>query len=198
MCAYCGRKRKSNELVMDDEFARGLWCCPQHRDLRHPQEFARGIKEDMQVPKTQPPMVTFVQINTGFPLKISPSPVILNAVVDDLITETTGQVITTESGNDIAVDSSFSGLAYAVLPPWIAPVFAGEPDIVYVQSYDWTWASGGVGLDIASPNTLSTNIFSNAAFIDPSGGGLVGVLQLEVIDSLEQLSIATVQVITTS
>lgn len=59
-CAYCGRKRKANELVMDDEFARKLYVCPKHRDLRQPQEFARGVKEDLNVPFTQPPLTNFV------------------------------------------------------------------------------------------------------------------------------------------
>ena len=196
MCAYCGRKRKNTEVLRDDEFARGLWCCPDHRDLRHPQEFARGIKEDMQVPKAQPPVIAFVSLPAGFPLTIQPNPVILNELVDDLITETTNNVITTETGNDIDVESSFNGFVYAVIPPWIAPVFAGEPDIVYVVSYEWSWASGGVGIIIDSPDTLSTNLSSSDSFVDPSG--YVGTLQIEIIDSLGQLSIATVEVETVS
>lgn len=187
MCAYCGRKRKATEVVRDDEFARGLWCCPEHRDLRHPQEFARGIKEDMTVPRVQPPIIKFVSLPADFPLVISPAIIVLTAGVIDIVTETTGDVLLTESGNDITTETAFSSFVYAVLPPWIAPVFSGDPGIVYAVSYQWSWLSGGAGILIDSPNSLLTELQALSS-------GLSGVLQLTVVDSLGQIATATAQV----
>lgn len=187
MCAYCGRKRKGTEVVQDDEFARGLWCCPEHRDLRHPQEFARGIKEDMTVSKVQPPVIKFVSLPADFPLLISPKIVLLLTGVIDIITETTNDVLLTESGNDITTETAFSSFVYAVLPPWIAPVFSGDPGIIYAVSYQWSWASGGAGITIDSPTALLTEL-------QAINSGLSGVLQLTVVDSLGQTSTATAQV----
>lgn len=45
-CSMCGRKRKSGEVVQNWQ---GLWRCPEHNEIRHPQDFVRAIA-DVQVP----------------------------------------------------------------------------------------------------------------------------------------------------
>lgn len=188
-CAYCGRKRKARELVIDDEFARGLLVCREHRDLRHPQEFARGIKEDMTVPKVQPAIVAFTSLPAGFPLSISPSSLILLAAGTNLVTEGTSVPITTEGGQDIVLDGSilYLGTVGAVLPPWILLGPSGDPSIVEVTSILWSFQSGGAGISIASPTSISTQLAADAAAES-------GVLQVEISNSLGQTAIATANV----
>jgi hypothetical protein len=188
MCAYCGRKRKANEVVTDDEFARGLWACPEHRDLRHPQEFARGIKEDMSVPKVQPPIIVFTSLNLTFPVGIiPPGPLVLTPGSLFLITES-GVLLTTESGSFLVTETGvYIGEVGLVLPPWVSPV--SSPFGVYLESVLWSWLSGGSGIIIDSPTSLFTFLTST----DPSASG---VLQVQATNSLGEVGTATIQVST--
>lgn len=190
-CAYCGRKRKANELITDDEFARKMWCCPEHADRRHPQEFVRGIKDDMSVPRVQPPIVSFTSLNLGFPLFISPNPVLLSAMGEQPLTTEAGSFLTTEGGSDLVTEAgSFTGFAAAVLPPWVAPVSFGDPSQgVFVTNVQWSWSSGGAGIQILSPNQVATQLFAAAS---PASG----VLQVTITDSLGGTSTALAQVST--
>jgi hypothetical protein len=185
MCAYCGRKRKANELVVDDEFARGLLVCREHRDLRHPQEFARGIKEDMTVPKTQPPILNFTSLPATFPLVIIPNPIVLLSGVIDISTET-GNVLFTESGIDITTETAFTAFVDVKFPPWMSDTT--DPFGVYVVSVTWSWKSGGVGILIASSG------LSPLVELQALTTGLSGVLQVVVVNSLGQSATATAQV----
>lgn len=40
----------------------GLYRCPEHNDIRQPQDFVRGVKDDISVPWAQVPQRVFVQI----------------------------------------------------------------------------------------------------------------------------------------
>lgn len=91
MCAYCGRKRKASEMKRDGEFAMGLYCCPEHADIRHPQDFVRAIKDDMHVPWAQPPAVVFTSFDANFP--VTPSPPELDSVTMEGSTGVFGTVI---------------------------------------------------------------------------------------------------------
>lgn len=188
-CAYCGRKRKARELVIDDEFARGLLVCREHRDLRHPQEFARGIKEDMTVPKVQPAIVSFVTLPVTFPLSVNPTSLTLQAAGTNLVTEGGAVPITTEGGVDIVIDGSiiYIGTIQAILPPWIILGPAGDPSVVEVVSIQWSFISGGAGMAIASPTSIITQITADAAAES-------GVLQVAITDSLGQVGTATANV----
>lgn len=187
MCAYCGRKRKNTEVLRDDQFARGLWCCPDHRDLRHPQEFARGIKEDMNVPFVQPPIVNFVSLNLEFPVEIFPPSVTL--ILGNLFIATElFQIITTESGLALVTETG-ERLAevFAVIPPWVSPV--PDPFGIYVTAVQWSWLSGGVGITIDSPTSLIT-------FLSTTASVASGVLQVQVTNSLGEVGTATANVST--
>lgn len=50
-CSMCGRKRKASELVKNWQ---GQWRCPEHNEPRHPQDFVRGVPDNMSVPFSQP------------------------------------------------------------------------------------------------------------------------------------------------
>jgi hypothetical protein len=185
MCAYCGRKRKASELTRDDEFARGLWACPEHADMRHPQDFARGIKEDMTAPFVQPPIVAFTSLPATFPLTITPPKVILLG------------------------GPPWTAFVAAGLPPWISPTLlssftadslvtadseitvdtvGSDPTAeVFVISYNWSWQSGGAGITIV-PTWAST------AELIAQSTGLSGILQLIVTNSLGQTATATASV----
>ena len=56
-CSMCGRKRKSDEMVRNWQ---GLYRCPEHDEPRQPQDFARGIPDQMGVPWAQQPAPNFV------------------------------------------------------------------------------------------------------------------------------------------
>jgi hypothetical protein len=64
-CSMCGRKRKANELVRNWQ---GLYRCPEHDEPRQPQDFAKGVPEEMGVPYAQVlsnnDFVHFCSINT--------------------------------------------------------------------------------------------------------------------------------------
>lgn len=60
-CSECGRKRKASQLVKNWQ---GMWRCPEHNELRHPQDFVRGVKDNMSVPFAQPQIDIDVQICT--------------------------------------------------------------------------------------------------------------------------------------
>ena len=50
-CDLCGRKAKSSDGVKTwDNFQ----VCKHHKEVRNPQDFLRGIKENMSVPWTRP------------------------------------------------------------------------------------------------------------------------------------------------
>jgi hypothetical protein len=175
-CAYCGRKRKAGELVRDAEFAMGLWCCPEHADQRHPQDFARGVKDDMSVPFSQPPVISFVELPLSFPLTLSPSPLVLAAGVSELVTELTGDEIITETGSELTTEQSYLAFVVAQVPGWIVPV-----------SFAWSWASGGAGVYIDSPDEVGT-------YVQTLNSGATGVLQCTVVDELGDVATATVEV----
>lgn len=50
-CLMCGRKRKASQMVRNWQ---GFYRCPEHNETRQPQDFVRGVKDDMSVPWSQP------------------------------------------------------------------------------------------------------------------------------------------------
>ena len=57
-CDFCGRKAKSGESMKTwDNFR----VCAFHKEVRNPQDFVRGVKDNQTVPWSRPPApVTFV------------------------------------------------------------------------------------------------------------------------------------------
>ena len=174
-CSMCGRKRKAAELVRNWQ---GLFRCPEHNEPRQPQDFARGVPDKMGVPWAQPETDIYVgsTIVPTFPVKITPTPLVLNQTLQ-YITETGTGYYVTEDGLNIYVSSAgFFGEAFVVLPDWVIPT-----------SYAWFWQSGGTGITIGGAAQY-------AATFTAASGGLSGVAQCAVTNSLGGLAIATVQV----
>jgi hypothetical protein len=189
MCAYCGRKRKASELVRDNEYARGLYCCPEHADERHPQDYARGVPEKMATPFVQPPVITFTSVNATFPLTVSPSPLVLTPQGEQiLVTEGTPPTdITTEFGQFLVTEpGDYAAVVMVTLPGWIAPD-SGQPGVVYVTSLLWSWLSGGAGIIIVSPNSVVTQLVATNPLA-------TGILQCVVTNSLGAQASVVVQV----
>jgi hypothetical protein len=46
-CSMCGRKRKGSQLVKNWQ---GLWRCPEHNEIRQPQDFVRAIPDIVTPP----------------------------------------------------------------------------------------------------------------------------------------------------
>lgn len=49
-CSMCGRKRKASQLVRNWQ---GMYRCPEHNEVRQPQDFVRVIPDVMSVPWAQ-------------------------------------------------------------------------------------------------------------------------------------------------
>lgn len=47
----CGRKRKASELVKNWQ---GMYRCPVHNEVRHPQDFVRAVPDVQTPPWVQP------------------------------------------------------------------------------------------------------------------------------------------------
>lgn len=58
-CSMCGNKRKASELVKNWQ---GMWRCPEHNEVRQPQDFVRGLPDRQTPPWNQPPSEIFVFI----------------------------------------------------------------------------------------------------------------------------------------
>ena len=50
-CFRCGRKRKASTMRKQWQ---GYYVCPAHWEVRQPQDFVRGIKDNMAPPWAQP------------------------------------------------------------------------------------------------------------------------------------------------
>ena len=50
-CDLCGAKNKSGDSMHTWQ---GLYVCKHHRELRNPQDFLRGVKDDQTVPWSRP------------------------------------------------------------------------------------------------------------------------------------------------
>ena len=50
-CDLCGRKQKSSRAMKTWQ---GLYVCRHHKEVRNPQDFLRGVKDDQSVPWTRP------------------------------------------------------------------------------------------------------------------------------------------------
>lgn len=61
VCYECGRKRKASTLL---KHWQGYYVCPEHWEMRHPQDFVRSVRDDMTVPWQQPPEDTFIEVCT--------------------------------------------------------------------------------------------------------------------------------------
>lgn len=73
-CSMCGRQMYASELVKN---WMGQYRCPKHNEIRHPQDFVRGRKDDISVPWAQMPAdidITFCTVNgrSGIPSFANP------------------------------------------------------------------------------------------------------------------------------
>ena len=57
-CDLCGAKKKSSKGMRTWN---GLYACQHHKEVRNPQDFLRGVRDDQSVPWSRPePEDTFV------------------------------------------------------------------------------------------------------------------------------------------
>jgi hypothetical protein len=174
-CSMCGRKRKASQLVRNWQ---GLYRCPEHNEPRQPQDFARGVKDDMSVPWNQHTLKDFVLVNAQVPVYIIPNAIQLLLTSQDLALEGGGGILTTEGGSPLALEGVKQATAEAIVPAW-----------VIIDSILWSWASGGGDITIGSPTSLITTL-ATADFTTS------GILQCAVTSSLGAVGIATVNVST--
>jgi hypothetical protein len=58
-CSMCGRKRKANEMVRNWQ---GMYRCPEHNEVRHPQEYVRAVPDIQTPPWVQPESDVFAGV----------------------------------------------------------------------------------------------------------------------------------------
>lgn len=51
ICQVCGFKYKNTEMKLRWD---NVWCCPEDWEIRQPQDFVRGIKDQMAIPYAVP------------------------------------------------------------------------------------------------------------------------------------------------
>lgn len=62
VCSMCGRKRKASTLERNWQ---GMWRCPEHNEMRQPQDFVRATPDIQTPPWVQPmPADVFVEVCT--------------------------------------------------------------------------------------------------------------------------------------
>lgn len=59
VCAQCGRERKASELVRNWQ---GMYRCPEHNEVRHPQEYVRAVPDVTTPSWTQPESDVFAGV----------------------------------------------------------------------------------------------------------------------------------------
>ncbi len=70
ICDRCGKPFKASELKKTWD---GLWVCRRDWEPRHPQDFVRGVKDDMSVKVSRPDSdPTFVAGAAALPLPENP------------------------------------------------------------------------------------------------------------------------------
>ena len=63
VCYECGMKFKASTMKRHWQ---GYWVCPRDWESRHPQDFVRGVPDEMQPDWTQPPPADhFIDPNGG-------------------------------------------------------------------------------------------------------------------------------------
>lgn len=66
ICDSCGKKFKFSDLKKRWD---GIWVCHQDWEIRHPQDFLKGIKDNQSVPVSRPEALdTFTIITATYPL----------------------------------------------------------------------------------------------------------------------------------
>lgn len=66
ICDACGKKFKFSDLKKRWD---GIWVCHQDWEIRHPQDFLKGIKDNQSVPVSRPEAPdTFTIITATYPL----------------------------------------------------------------------------------------------------------------------------------
>lgn len=174
-CSMCGRKRKASDLVRNWQ---GLYRCPEHNEERQPQDFARGIKEDMGVPWAQTPQILFRYYpGPTFPLRLLPHNIKLTQPLSFLDTEGFS-ILTTEDGQGLEVERPFIAEVIPLYPSWVIP-----------STYAWVWKNGGANIMIQNPAGATTGLI---ALVSPAAG----LLQLTVVDSLGRTAVTTANVST--
>jgi len=173
-CSMCGRKRKASELVRNWQ---GLYRCPEHNEPRQPQDYARGVKENMAVPWAQTEQVGFVEFNPTFPLSIVPAAIQLQIGTPDLALES-GGALETEGGSLLVLEGTRQASTTILLPAWVV-----------IEDIAWAWLEGGADITIGSPTSLVT-LLSTADY--PTSG----VLQVTVTSNVGAVATATANVST--
>lgn len=78
-CFRCGCKRKAAEMKRQWQ---GYYVCPEHWEIRQPQDFVRGVPDREDVPWSQPVNWTYVGPAAGLCTVTGRSAVVNQAVAD--------------------------------------------------------------------------------------------------------------------
>lgn len=156
-CELCGKKAKSSTAMKTWD---NRYVCRSHQEIRNPQDFIRGVKDNMAAPWTRPkPVDVFVGIDWTRFINESPA-----------LTEGISKAITVGFGLGRYTDSGVNG---AMLNEWAlngsGPVSVIPEDIILSEFH---FANNivpfsepvAVGLETLTFTISSATAFNGAAF----------------------------------
>jgi hypothetical protein len=141
-CSMCGRKRKASQLVKNWQ---GLWRCPEHNEIRQPQDFVRAIPDIVTPPFFQGEYDTNIEVCTlngqtdipGYAMpgcSIPGSPLVPTAYIGRFEMTFTGYV-------DGLTTATIAGDAIPFLPATYSTIFTdGEIRNVSYTGNTLTWS----------------------------------------------------------
>lgn len=141
LCQVCGFKYKNVDMK---ERWDGVWCCPEDWELRQPQDFVRGVADDMAVPYTAPePAPSFS----------GPQPV------------PTGNVVVGTPSLYLNGVLSNPGVDYTIILPFGQVTYAVPPALGVAVQWTGTWMfNSGVQKIFSSPFKFAQGNGSTAVF----------------------------------
>jgi hypothetical protein len=117
ICQVCGFKYKNFDMKLRWD---NVWCCPQDWEVRQPQDFVRGVKDQMAVPYTaRSPGVTF----GAFPPIPTP----------------TGNIVVGTPALYVNGVLQTSGVDYTIQLPWGQVTFVVPPPLNATVAWTGTW-----------------------------------------------------------
>jgi hypothetical protein len=168
-CSICGRKLKADESVRNWA---GQWRHIRCNEPRQVQDFVRGVPDDQSVPFSQPLTTIFTTVNATFPAKINPNPVLLTSLALTVLDENSLNVLD-ENGQTINSEGGETGSAQVILPDWVNPT-----------EFQWSWASGGVGITLLGSN-------ESTVYLTAASGPVGGIIQCLITNNLNGTALVT-------
>lgn len=187
VCYECGRKRKASYMKRHWQ---GYYVCPEHWEVRHPQDFVRGIADVQTPPWTQPmPPDEFVPINyTEYPADFLP---LSEADAKEFVKNITPPVPGHGAVNTFAVNSVAVNGVTALPPDFEVLVLTEVVEFVLGRSFsDALGISEGFSAshtkDLSEPLPLGETVAENETEGLSEPMGLIETLSVSITHNISE------------